>query len=50
MGEMEKLMGYNEGDTAAEGVTEAQRAVRLGRALNGHTMRWFGVFLWPAQQ
>ena len=50
VGEKEKLMGYNEGDTAAEGVTEAQRAIRLGRALNGHTMRWFGAFLWAAQQ
>ena len=50
IGEKEKLMGYNEGDTAAEGVTEAQRAVRLGRALNGHTMRWFGAFLGAAQK
>ena len=38
VGEKEKLMGFNEGDTAAEDVTKAQRAVRLGRALNGHTM------------
>ena len=42
--EKKKLMGYNEGDTAAGGVTEAQRTVRFGRALNGHTMRWFGAF------
>lgn len=45
IGEKEQLLGYQEGDTAAEGVTEAQRAVRLGRALDGHIMRWFGAFL-----
>ena len=44
LGEKEKLMGYNEGDT------EAQRSVRLGRALNGHTMRLFEAFLWAAQK
>ena len=43
-------MGYNEGDTAANDVTEAQRAMRLGRTLNGHTMRWFGAFLWATQK
>ena len=50
VGEKERLIGYNEGDTAAEGVTEVQRTVRLGRALNSHTMRWFRAFLWAAQK
>ena len=49
-GQKEKLMGYSEGDTAANGVTEAQPAKRLGRALNGHTMRWFQAFLWVAKK
>ena len=37
--EKEQLMGYTPGDTAAAGVSEADRAIRLGRALEGNTMR-----------
>ena len=37
--EKEQLMGYIPGDTAAVRVSEADRAVRLGRALEGNTMR-----------
>ena len=33
------LLGFQHGHTAALGVTEDQRAIRLGRALNGTTMR-----------
>ena len=38
------LMGYQVGDTEAPGVTDAQRVVRLGRAMDGHTRRWLGAF------
>ena len=43
--EKEQLLGYAAGDTAAPGVTDAERAIRLGRALEGNTMRWLGAFL-----
>ena len=36
VGEKEMMLGYREGDTAAAEVTEAQRAIRLGRALDNH--------------
>ena len=47
--EKESLLGYQRGDTAAPGVTENQRAIRLGRALDGNTMRWFGALLHASQ-
>ena len=47
--EKEGLLGFGAGDTAAPGVTEADRAIRLGRALEGHTMRWLGAFLHASQ-
>lgn len=37
--EKETLLGFQRGDTAAQGVTEDERAIRLGRALDGTTMR-----------
>ena len=37
--EKELLLGYSRGDTAAPGVTDAERSVRLGRALECHVMR-----------
>ena len=43
--EKEMLLGYSTGDTAAPGVTEAKRAIRLGRALEGNAMRWLGAYL-----
>ena len=47
--EKEGLMGYSVGETAAPGVTDADRAIRLGRALEGNTMRWLGAFLSASQ-
>ena len=38
--EKELLLGYTLGDTAAVGVSDEDRTVRLGRALDGTTMRW----------
>ena len=36
--EKEQLQGYQRGETAAPRITEDQRAIRLGRALDGNTM------------
>ena len=47
--EKELLVGYTPGDTAASGVSEADRAIRLGRALEGNTMRWLGAYLQASQ-
>ena len=47
--EKEQLLGYAAEDTAAPGVTDAERAIRLGRALEGNTMRWLGAFLHASQ-
>ena len=49
MEEKEQLLGFVAGDTAAPGVTEAECAIRLGRALEGNTMRWLGAFLHASQ-
>ena len=43
--EKEVILGYSRGDTAAPGVSDAERSVRLGRALDAHTMRWLGATL-----
>ena len=47
--EKELLLGYSRGDTAALGVTDAERSMRLGRALDGHVMRWLGDMLHASQ-
>ena len=47
--EKEILLGYAAGDTSAPGVTEVERAIRLGRALEGNTMRWLGAYLHASQ-
>ena len=47
--EKEMLLGYAAGDTSAPGVTETERAIRLGRALEGNTMRWLGAYLHASQ-
>ena len=47
--EKEMLLGYAAGDTATSGVTESERAIRLGRALEGNTMRWLGAYLHASQ-
>ena len=48
--EKESLLGYQRGDTVALGVTEEQRAIHLGRALDGNTMRWLGALLYASQK
>ena len=40
-----KMLEDSRGDTATPGVTYAERSVRLGRALDGHVMRWLGAML-----
>ena len=47
--EKDMLLGYAAGDTSASGVTESERAIRLGRALEGNTMRWLGAYLHASQ-
>ena len=47
--EKELLLGYSKGDTAAPGVSDAERSKRLGRALDAHTMRWLGATLHASQ-
>ena len=47
--EKEMLLGYATGDTSAPGVTETERAIRLGRALEGNTMRWMSAYLHASQ-
>ena len=47
--EKEELLGFAAGDTLAPGVTESERAIRLGRALEGNTMRWLGAYLHASQ-
>ena len=47
--EKELLLGYATRDTSAPGVTEAERAIRLGRALEGNTMRWLDAYLHASQ-
>ena len=37
--EKEQLLGYTPGDTITPGVSDEDRSIRLGRALDGHTMR-----------
>ena len=43
--EKERLPGYAAGDTASLGVSEEDRAIRIGRALDGSTMRELGAIL-----
>ena len=47
MGEKEQLLGFPEGTTWAEGVSAKQRAERLGKCMEGNTMRWLGA-VWGA--
>ena len=37
--EKEMLLGYSRGDTAAVGVSDEERSIRIGRALDATTMR-----------
>ena len=45
----EVLLGYNRNETASPHVTEADRSIRLGRALDANVMRWMGARLAAAQ-
>ena len=47
--EKEQLLGYNPVDTFTPGVSDKDRAIRMGRALDGHSMRWLGAFLHASQ-
>ena len=47
--EKELLMGHLVGDTKAPCVSEGHRAVRLGRAMDGHTIRLLGALLHARQ-
>ena len=47
--EKEQLLGFLPGDTFAPGVSEEQRSIRIGRALDANTMRWMGAFLHATQ-
>ena len=48
--EKEELMGYARGATATMNITENQRSIRIGRALDGITMRWLGAFIASKQK
>ena len=48
--EKEALMGYARGVTSTSNVTENQRSIRIGRALDGNTMRWLGAFMAAKQK
>ena len=47
--EKEMLLGYSRGDTAAVGVSDEERSIRIGRALDATTMRWLGAILHASQ-
>ena len=47
--EKEVLLGYNRNETASPHVTEVDRSIRLGRALDANVMRWIGVLLAATQ-
>ena len=43
------MMGYAIDATKAGHVTDTQRALRLGQAMDANTMRWLGAFLYATQ-
>ena len=47
--EKEQLLGYTPSNTATPGVSDEDRAIRLGRVLDVHTMRWLGAILHAIQ-
>ena len=40
--ERERLMGFDNGDTCAPGITEDQRKVMLGRTMDRNMAKWLG--------
>ena len=48
--EKELLLGYLPGDTAAPGISDKERAIRLGRALDANVMRYLGTYLYASQE
>ena len=40
--ERERLMGFDNGDTRASGITEDQRKVMLGRTMDRNMAKWLG--------
>ena len=44
--EREQMMGYTVGSTSGGMATDIQRVIRIGRAMDGNTMRWLGAFLY----
>ena len=48
--EKELLLGYLPGDTAAPGISDEERAIRLGRALDANVMRYLGAYLYASQE
>ena len=48
--EKEMLLGFQPNSTHTPGVSRNQRAIRLGRALDGTTMAWMGAFLQACQK
>ena len=47
--EKETLLEYRRFATLALGITNDQRSIQLGRALDNRTMRWRGAFLHVSQ-
>ena len=48
--EKELLLGYLPGDTAAPGISDEERAIQLGRALDANVMRCLGAYLYASQE
>ena len=38
------------GDTATPGISDEERAIRLGRALDANVMRYLGAYLYASQE
>ena len=45
----ELLLGYLPGDTAAPGISDEEKAIRLGMALDGNVIRWLRAYLYASQ-
>ena len=47
--EKEMLLGFTRGNTAAPEISDEERSIRIGRALDANTMRWLGAILYASQ-